>query len=271
MINALFEGFADGFKRLIDRHRSDVRKEVKKWLFHKRALQRDPNYNGAFQLLIELILSRGWNWRFMDRLERFEREVDRSQWNPNFLGSPKGSNVIRRFRVDKQIQALLSQLEKRTIKRWTKEVHHAATQRKEGKLIEGIENFGPKCIDNYLRDMGYFDRIPIDVHERRFLIRTGIFHCCSKASSDPQDYYALHEALSSFCQQHLAGSTLAGIDLADSPGIMDGIIWKHCSKKEENICGKDPKCFDDPNVCPLFQKACLWSILKTHPPRQRRK
>jgi hypothetical protein len=51
-----------------------------------------------------------------------------------------------------------------------------------------------KGIDELLRDCGYFDRVPIDIHEQRFKVRTGIFQQYSP-SCDPLDKREYHEAL----------------------------------------------------------------------------
>jgi len=77
----------------------------------------------------------------------------------------------------------------------------------ENKLEEILKTkakIGRKGRDNILRDYGFFNHVPIDVHEKRFLLRTGIFHkYASKEAADPTSYNDLADALKSFCKAEL--------------------------------------------------------------------
>jgi hypothetical protein len=128
-------------------------------------------------------------------------------------------------------------------------------QRKNG---EKSEILGNKGADHYLRGVGYFDIIPIDLHERRFLIRTGIWHLFNVKDQDPTDMRSLQYALSEFCLHYLKGNPIEGIDLEVSPGIVDLLIWSYCSDQGYNICGKVPKC----SSCKL-ETTCFLGIANT--------
>ena len=126
-------------------------------------------------------------------------------------------------------------------------------RRTRGKTSEVV---GEKGADDYLRNFGYWDRIPIDIHEKRFLIRSGIFHAFSvSAKQDPLEPGALQHALSRFCSLCLAGKIVEGMDLASAPGIVDIFIWSYCAERRYNICGSTPRCDD----CGL-RNACLFGV-----------
>jgi hypothetical protein len=122
-----------------------------------------------------------------------------------------------------------------------------------------------KGADHYLRNVGYWDIAPIDIHEKRLLLRTGIFHRFSskKEGQDPLETRSLQKALTWFCRCCLNGKTVEGIDLSCSPGIVDLLIWFYCSDEKHNICGKVPKC----NQCQLAE-VCFLHIAEKQQPSQ---
>ena len=129
-------------------------------------------------------------------------------------------------------------------------------------ILEMKANIGRKGRDNILRDCGFFNRIPIDVHEQRFLVRTGIFHkCASLKDADPTDYNHLAAAMSRFSRDELNGLEVNGIRLSEAPGLVDLIIWYFSQEKTEEeislgICAKSPKC----GKCPL-KALCVFAKL----------
>lgn len=147
----------------------------------------------------------------------------------------------------KRIQSLLSDYP--TIKQFTEELYDLAKSKKTRVL-------GEKGRDNYLRDFGYWDRIPMDRHEMRFIARTGIYHTCSvRRKNDPLEKTSLHDALTRFCSMYLKGETVEDIDLGAAPGIVDIFIWSYCAKDRYNICGKTPRC----KICNL-KCVCLYPL-----------
>jgi hypothetical protein len=126
-------------------------------------------------------------------------------------------------------------LKVKSIQDFTAELYELA---KKGQSIV----LGEKGRDNYLRDYGYFDRIPMDRHEMRFILRTGIYTCCPPNESDPLNKKHLQRGLADFCGTYLKGKRIQGIDLGEAPGIVDFFIWYYCSREGYNICGNIPKC-----------------------------
>jgi len=121
---------------------------------------------------------------------------------------------------------------------------------------------GFKGVHNILRDFGYFDMAPIDIHERRFLFRTGIALRYGPSSGDPRELEFYLTALRNFCKEELRGYTLLGIDLGEAPGIVDLIIWCFSCTKEgkeacKGICSADPKC----GICPI-NHCCIYYELR---------
>ncbi|MCW3990932.1 MAG: hypothetical protein NWE88_12760 [Candidatus Bathyarchaeota archaeon] len=154
-----------------------------------------------------------------------------------------------------RIRLLLEQLQEKTMKEWTKSLYskvRSGEKKDEGKVI-GIQ----KGADNFLRDFGYFDRIPIDIHEKRFILRTGIFHFCSSRDSDPLANKDFQNALVLFCRNYLSGIMMEDIDIGIAPGIVDDFIWNYCAKFKRNICGATPLCHE----CKL-NTVCLFSIMR---------
>ncbi len=133
--------------------------------------------------------------------------------------------------------------------------------------------------DNYLRDVGYWDRIPIDIHQQRFQLRTGIFFRCSPPGhADPLNKASFQQAFIKFCDDYLGDSRritalfqengFPDFSLQKSPGIADIFVYYFCADKATftsgyQICAATPKCLlrapnDD---CPLFD-TCLFQMLR---------
>lgn len=122
------------------------------------------------------------------------------------------------------------------------------------KILREKAKIGRKGRDNILRDYGFFKKhIPIDAHEQRFILRTGIFHkYATLENSDPTNYDDLANALCRFCKEELKKLKVEGIPLSDAPGLVDLIIWYFSQEKTEKkislkICAKKPRC----KKCPL--------------------
>jgi len=151
-----------------------------------------------------------------------------------------------------------------SLKAWVSELHEAIPENflhgKKPKCLRGVKGIGLKGACDIARTLGYFDVAPIDIHEQRFLLRTGIVCRYGPASFDPKDRMSYLETLRNFCREELNGEKVLGIDLGEAPGIVDIAIWCFCSKKGRNICGDKPKCNE--KHCPL-RNCCLYYFL-TH-------
>lgn len=252
MIANFEPNFYDGFKLLFNLYKDTITNYVTEWKNLRDGLKNDRDFNDVFVRLMEITISRGWNLE--GKLNSFKKKCDVSAWNPDFFRSFQGKKILKDNDIYDPISEILNQLRNQSLNEWTEERHKHVERNEIDKNLEKIKGLGAKGRDNYLRDVGYFDRAPIDIHERRFLVRTGIFHLCSGEPFDPMDYNCLEKTLSTFCKKYLHGMRVVNIDLGRSPGIADAIIWQHCRKKENSICGKDPDCHN----CPLAeQSACL--------------
>jgi len=249
--------FANEFKKTIDwmlegSHAQEIKNDLKNFENNKKNLENNPDYIEALRMIIELIKTKGWRLRL-------PRNFD-NKWN-SFM-KKHGTNFRTPEAQEELIELVGNQYIERlfeysTLKDFTDNLYNLA---KKGKT----EVLGPKGRDNYLRDFGYWDRIPIDIHEKRFIIRSGIYHSCSsKQQSDPLDKDDLQDTLTTFCTEHLKECVVKkediGIDtdikLCSAPGIVDIFIWSFSAEDRYNICGVTPKC----DECKL-KGVCLYAL-----------
>jgi thermostable 8-oxoguanine DNA glycosylase len=247
--------FANEFKKIIDwmlnnKHTQEIKYDLKNLKDNQTILQSDPDSLKALRVITELIKTNGWFFKlpinFDSRWESFVKSH-----GTNFRTSAAKEELINLVgnKRKRNIEQLLAYP---TLKQFTDTLYNLA---KQGKT----EVLGEKERDSYLRDFGYWDRIPIDRHEMRFIIRTGIYHSCSNIDkSDPLEKKDLQDALSKFCINHLKGHIVEGIDLGNAPGIVDIFIWSFCSEDRYNICGAIPKCEE----C-ILRNSCLYAITKS--------
>jgi hypothetical protein len=256
--------FAKEFENVIDWMLTDSYARVLKddlQLFNdnKSELGKSPDAPKALRTLVELIITQAWYYRTP---ANFKEEIDAfiAKYGANFRIPTAQADLTKLVenlarprivtRAIENIQRFLTHYS--TIEEFTKQLHYLAKQGETDIL-------GEKGRDNYLRDFGYWDRIPIDRHLMRFIIRTGIYHACSaKGKNDPLERGSLHDALTQFCSTYLKGKVVDGIDLGDAPGIVDIFIWSYCGKERYNICGSTPKC----DGCSL-NHVCLYPLTQS--------
>ena len=167
--------FANGFKNTIDwmltdSHGKMIIDDLKYFKSNKNSLEIDPESVEALRLIIKLIKTSGFRLKpknLDDKINSFIK-----QYGEDFRTSSAKNELIKLVgdRKKKNIEQLLSYP---TLKQFTDNLHVLASQK-------DTEVLGEKGRDNYLRDFGYWDRIPIDIHEMRFIIRSGIYHKFSK-------------------------------------------------------------------------------------------
>ena len=262
------DSLANSFQQLIDKteYRTQIEKDITAFLGNKTELDKNPDSMVALKKLGELIASNNYYRRkyaklFKDEFKKIEHLM------AGFFRKEKGKetliNIIRNvaFRSDiaeKKMCSLLEELGQTSIREWTSHLHELSQNRKGAKIL------GPKGRDIFLRDMGYLDRAPIDIHEMRFIIRTGIYHLSSRSLFDPLQKDALQDALVCFCREHLAGIRVHNLDLSESPGVVDLIIWYHCAGTPGgfSVCAAKPKCLETKGACPLSE-TCLFSIIRS--------
>ncbi len=134
---------------------------------------------------------------------------------------------------------------------------------KKHEYFRGIKGLGTKSVEMILRDMGHFDRVPIDRHERRFLLRTGIALVYGPPSKDPASPEFYSEALTNYCRENLNDVSLEGIPLGSAPGILDWAIWYFSCERESRdckaICSSNPQC----GICPIRDTCLYWRMHHT--------
>jgi hypothetical protein len=259
------KNLGDRFKDLIDwmmrgGFGQEIMGSLQTYQQQRAQLESDPDADSALRSLLYTKATNGLAREMpCSRKAQFDSEVD------SFLVKHKGNlrtegatadlaALVQRYSVFRITQGKADEWVRKvfgysTLMTFTKDQH---TSRKNGKKAL----LGDKGTDHYLRDLGFFDRAPVDRHERRFLIRTGIFHAfTTKGRQDPLEYDCLHDALTTFSLFCLQGKRVAAIDLGSAPGLVDLFIWFFCAEGKYDICGKTPKCVE----CRL-NDACLYSL-----------
>lgn len=233
-----------------------IKSDLQLFKTNKTALGLNPDSPDALRLLVELIVTQAWYFKkppsFDSDIGSFLSKHGINIRTPSAISDLK--NIVAKLLPPKRgneaqikIQRLLQT--HKTLKEFTETLYQQAKANKKNEVL------GEKGRDNYLRDFGYWDRIPIDRHEMRFILRTGIHHLFSvSGKSDPLEKGSLHDALSGFCFVELSGQVVEGINLDTAPGIVDIFIWSYCSKERYNICGNTPKC----EICQL-KGSCLFA------------
>ncbi|RLE84600.1 MAG: hypothetical protein DRJ67_10285, partial [Thermoprotei archaeon] len=210
--------------RLISRMEDVVVRRVGEFQRNREALEREAFPSGPLKLVVEAIVTQSW-WRrnrwnmLLDAL----RERDYSRWRKplirledlafmaetmEFLYKSRKGRWWRdaaeslRFR-----EAALR--EAGSLKAWVAEVHRAVDEMggnwRRHEYVSGIKGLGFKGINDVLRSLGYFDHAPMDIHERRFLLRTGVALKYGPPSGDPWSPEFCLEALRRFCREELSG------------------------------------------------------------------
>ena len=262
------DNLASGFKHLLEDadYRRSIEKNVNDYLENKEKLATDPDSMVALGKLGELIASN--NYYRGKYAELFRKEFESAeQLESGFFTIEKSKKILKdiigkvAFRPDiakKKVSVLLKELKQKSVREWTRQLYILSLKGR------GTEILGPKGRDIYLRDMGYLDRVPVDIHEMRFIIRTGIYHHCSRNLFDPLKKGDLQNALVIFCKDHLRGLSVHDLDLSKNPGIADLIIWHHCADPPGlGICAAKPKCLEKKTICPLSE-ACLFSTMRNN-------
>ncbi len=244
---------AEEFKKTIDwmlrgKHAKEIEHDLQIFKNNKDILRKNPDSLTALQILIELIKTNGWRLKlpadFNTKIETFFKKHGK-----NFRTSTAKNDLIKLVgdRRKENIEQLLTN--NPTIEKFTEQLYDLAIQGK-------TEVLGEKGRDNFLRDFGYWDRIPMDRIEMRFIIRTGIYHACSvREKNDPLEKRSLHDALARFSSTYLRGTVVEGIDLGNAPGIVDIFIWSYSAEKRYQICINSPKCVE----CNLHG-VCLYAL-----------
>jgi len=246
------------FPDLLRREFGDrMRRDVREFRENMNGLKENHNYYKALSRIVELVITNSW-WRPLRNEEEYKRRfrLYHERFGDDGFRTESGKEellaianqfaVVNRAKAVEKVRKLIGILTKRgfTISDWTENLYSLARNRK-------TEILGQKGRDNYLRDFGYFDRAPLDRHEWRFIVRTGIYHHSAEVKkSDPQDRDHLQMALVNFCNSHLRGFEVEEInnclgqrlDFGKSAGMVDLFVWSYNADERYHICGQPPKC-----------------------------
>lgn len=242
--------FASDFRGLIEEYSDKV--------VHSRedSIEQCEMWRSDSEKMLERLLrtrvSKGY--RLPGLARELSERVD-GRWNLQFLKSEEGGEILRETlraykpyrdkRIEELERYLFDKLEDMTMKEWIENEDLVA------KVLGS-----KKSVNIFLRDCKSFSYVPIDRHERRFIVRTGIFsHYLSPKVSDPDEKKHYETALHRFLEENLKGFEVSGYDLGESPGLVDKFIWLHCADRKsggKEICSNPPEC----DSCPL-SGSCL--------------
>jgi len=210
------------------------------------------------QILVQGRSSRGVTTQIID-LEKTIQKWDIENFEGNL------SNIGMSEKKKEKLRAIINYMKENSISSWIKELHKGGNS---------VPRMGPKSDDDFLKDHGFYEHVPIDRHTQRFLFRTGIIHWyLKKGVGSKEDILALFginyeekyklfqrilvEFCKVFCDDVYAPSPKGELRLSENPGIIDIAIWRHCGEDIKhgckNICGNIPKC----DKCG-FSETCLW-------------
>lgn len=258
--------FASKFEDTIDwafvgEYGQKIKDDFQTYKGRKNELSTDPDATSALKLLVETKVTNSF-YRVLPGPKKNGFEADFNSFLRNHKQNYRTSLAmdvltdlivkysifgIEKSKAKDWVEKLLGNYP--TMKNLTEDLYEMRKKGRNGLLRD-------KGADHYLRDVGYWDVIPIDVHEKRFLVRTGIYHALSiKSRQDPIGERTLQDVLSRFCSLYLKGKTIEDIDLGCAPGIVDLFIWSYCSEKRYDICGSTPRC----SQCELIN-TCLFGI-----------
>lgn len=253
------ELFAEDFKKLISLYQKEITESCQDSIEIRRDDKR------ILRQLLLVKVTKGF-WREQPKINgnKFLDLISPDNWTTRYFLEDDGKDILlRALRVyyrdanaqyDNLKTYLFDRIEQNNVKKW---IEVALDKDKIRKNILG----GNKSWNIFLRDAYDFKYIPIDMHERRFQIRTGIFHFYlgkNVHNPDIEEHYEF--ALKSFSEDFLSDIKILGYNLGKNPGIVDLVIWLHCADKEvknkieiggHEICSTDPNC----DFC-MLKKTC---------------
>jgi len=262
--------FAEKFKDLINEYEREIVSVRDDSIKNCENIRRENKK--IFRQLLIIKVTKGF-WRSQPKINGkfFEDKIASSEWSVDYFQGGEGRTILKEAlkeyyrdadkQYDKLNDFLFKKLENNNMKQW---IEMALTDERVRKNVLG----GYKSWNIFLRDAYNFKFIPIDIHEMRFQIRTGIFYYyLGENVHDPHVKEHYEYALRQFAKDFLSDVSISGYNLGENPGLVDKFIWLHCGDiKIENgkqvggkgICAKKPDC----DNC-ILKTACSLGKKKT--------
>lgn len=258
--------FVKKFKELIEKYK-DIIIDGRPDSIKECERIRDNNGEILKRLLIVKV-SKGF-WRPAPIIDgiKFSESIDDLNWTPEFFLTENGKQIMIKYlkyfkkangHYNNLCEYLFKRINNNNMKNWIEKAIDKKIVREKVLGKKGIKSW-----NIFLRDAFDYKYIPIDIHERRFLIRTGIFnHYLGIDINDPQDNSHFELALQRFSRDFLSGTKIREYDLGENPGLVDKFIWFHCAEdpnieitiRAKGICSKVPKC----KICDLREGCSLY-------------
>lgn len=248
------EAFAEKFKDIINEYKKEIISGRSDDSIESCEKIRSSNEDILKHLLIVKV-TKGF-WRDPPKINgvKFE-DIKESDWRADYFKRGEGKEILLKSlnkyyrnyeeQYESLNESLFKNLENNNMEKWIEMALNDEEIRKN--VLRGDKSW-----KIFLRDAYDFKYIPIDMHEKRFQIRTGIFHhYLGKKIHDPGKEEHYEYALKNFAEDFLSDINIAGYNLGENPGLVDKFIWLHCAdKKMEDgkqiggggICAQEPNC-----------------------------
>lgn len=272
--------YKKGIKKLWKEYSNAIKDDLKKGFDWRQKIENErltaDEQNTLLEDILKQILIQGRGSKSVTpQVNRLKEEI--KPWdienlirNLDRIFEPKEG---RKNRKREKFNEILYYIKDNSISNWILELH---------KNNNNIPHMGPKSDDDFLKDHGFYEHVPVDRHTMRFLFRTGILHWYfknieNKNSKERWDILTLfnlnyenkyklfrkilEEFCKEFCDEIRPLNSSKNVRFSNNPGIIDLIIWRHCGEDDslgcKNICGDKPK----HDKC-VFRETCLLTLLK---------
>ena len=206
------EAFVEKFKKLIDKYKERVisRPDDHDGIIECEEIREDDKK--ILKQLLTVKVTKGF-WRRVP-LEKFQDKIEDNNWVADYFLKDEGRKILHdaleiyyKEDADKQQknldESLFKRVENSNMKKWIEMAINNENIRKN--VLKGYKSWRI-----FLRDAYDFKFIPIDFHERRFIIRTGIFNYYLGAEVHDPDIKEHYEiALKKFAQDFLSNKTIS--------------------------------------------------------------
>ncbi len=229
----------EGYQNLLNRYKDHIEGRIDEAQKLKKSLEEGKAPNEVYLKIVEIWLTNSYwrNWitdMIKDCLKEMDHHISREKYvmdmihNSEYLREglsldefrdkfwetlkkQKKFKSIRNFKKKEKYDEISTWLKEsddmKDIRGWLEKGHKSIIgEGDREKALNEVFGKGQKGKNLLLRDVGYFDCVPIDTHERRFVIRTGIFHIYKPETGethDPFDDEHIQKSIVQFCKNYL--------------------------------------------------------------------